>query len=484
MIAAAPARADVEGRLSLTGMILSESQDTGAANPSDAANTLLGYSDLRAVLAGRNLAGGAEFFGDFRLRLSGDFSQADAITGNLPSVVTRGYDGQREYDLRQAWIGRRGDKIDLAFGRIVEREADALRIDGARLTWRFAPGWRASVFGGLFPNPFSRSLTDDYVSATALAGAVGASVQYDYPRLWGSASVVGTLLGGPDDGGPILPTSPNGLSEKEAARVYLTWTNFVRFTSWLDLFHDFVFDVAGSGGAQVTRADLSLNGHFSRLHVAAGYGHYSSLAVEMYLLNLLADRRTFLPGTIENNLIVQRTARDEGRLRADVNPIGHLNVYGDARLRRRALVSPTDDPNFASVQPSTAWDLTLGLRSLGDLKGLRLGAAFTEITDFRAETRLVSVDAGRDFLDGKAAIDLGFVWEGVHDNGAGMSCVSPLDAGCFGAKDGNVYQGGVTLTLLPSRWLILADYRVVVTTNTGAPAILTHIALLRLEVRF
>ncbi len=476
------ARADVSGGLSLTGMVLAEKQD-GAGAPGDASNLMLGYGDLRAWIGGRRLAGGFEFGGDFRLRLTGDLTREDAVTGNLPDATARGYDGGREYDLREAWIGRRGDRVDFAFGRLIEREADALRIDGARMTWRMTPAWRASLFGGFYPNPYARSLLDDYVSATALAGAAGASVAYDYPRVWGSASAVGTLLGGNDDGGKVDPAAPTAQS-RERPRVYLTWTNYLRIADWLDLFHDLVVDVAGAAGAQVTRADVLLHLHVNRLTVAAGYAHYSSLAVEMYLLSLLADRRTYMPGTIENNLIVERTARDEGRLRADVQAIGQLRVYGEARLRRRALVDPADDPAFASVQPLTAWDLTLGVRSAGDLAGLRLGAAFSEIVDYRAETRLLTVDAGRDFARGRVSLDAGFIWEGIRDAGAGMTCAMPLDAGCFGRKSGNTYQGGLTLAVRPGRWLLLADYRLVVSDPDGASALVTHVALLRTELRW
>ena len=134
-----------------------------------------------------------------------DLTREDALTANLP-ITARGYSGGREYDLRELWAGRRGDHIDFAFGRLLIRESDALRIDGARLWWRFSESWQATVFGGLYPNPFARTLTDDYLSKNALAGAAGANIAYNYPRIWGSASLVSTLFGAPDDGGPIPPT--------------------------------------------------------------------------------------------------------------------------------------------------------------------------------------------------------------------------------------------------------------------------------------
>ena len=331
MIAAAPsgARADIDGRLSITGVLLSESQDPpppaapGVPQPpSDASPVMLGYGDLRASLRGRRLGGGFEFGADFRLRITSDFSSEDTIAGNLPTTA-RGYSGGREYDLREAFVGRRGDSIDFHAGRLVIRESDALRIDGLRLSWRFSPAWTASLFGGLLPHPYSRSITQDYVTSadgdgSGLSGAAGGSVAYNYPRLWGSASVGALILGGHDDGGPIDPAKPEGLTQTEAARVYLTWTNYLRIASWLDLFHDLVADVAGPAGAQLTRADVLLHLHVQRFTLALGYDHLSTIAMEMYLLRLLGDRRAYLPGTVENNLVVQRTGRDAGHLRAEV----------------------------------------------------------------------------------------------------------------------------------------------------------------------
>ena len=433
------AHADLNGRLSVTGVVVSESQDPApaAADPrasTDASPVLLGYGDLRASLQGRRMGGGVELGADFRVRITSDLTAEDTVSGNLPAT-SRGYAGGREYNLREAWIGRRGDNVDFAVGRMFIRESDALHVDGLRLSYRATPAWTASIFGGLFPNPYSRSLLTDYQSSSdgsALAGAIGGSVAYSYPRIWGSASVAGLVLGGNSDGSPFDPRAATEMMlaapQGEASRVYLTWTNYLRVASWLDLFHDVVVDAAGPAGAQLTRADVLLHLHVRRFTLAAGYDHLSTIAVEMYLARLLADRTqyaTLTPGTVENNLVVQRTARDEGHLRAEVNPFGRLRIYGDARLRRRALVERSADPAFAGVEPQAAWDVTVGARSAGDLAGLRIGAWFSEITDFRSETRLAGVELGRDFLSERLTIDASFLWEGVRDAGAGASACMP-----------------------------------------------------------
>ncbi len=488
---AAAARADVGGRLSLTGVVVSESSDqSGAA--ADATNTLLGWGDLRGVLEARALPGGIEGRGDFRLRLTGNFSEADAFTGAAQTTAP-GYSGGREYDLRELWAGRRGAQWDVALGRQIVREADALTVDGARVTWRMRPAWQASLFGGGYPNPFSRTFGDDY-NAGQPAFAFGASAAYAYPRIWGSFSAVGTYLGGPDDGGPIDAKNPAAPANRsETPRVYLTWTNYLRITDRLSLFHDAVVDVAGAAGVQLTRLDVGAHGEFGRLRVDAGYDHLSSLAIEMYLARLLRfyDRVNFMAGTIQNNLIVQRTARDEGRLRAAVR-FARVDLYGEGRLRRRALAEGGDDPNFAGVGSDLAGDVTIGARDDGDLLGLRLAASFSEIAGYRAETHLVQLAAGRDFLDERLALDATFAWESNHDfgNGAMPACAvaGPAPGGlatnCFGLRNGAFYQAGATVIVRPSpRWFVIADYLLIYDAADGGQAILGHVAFARVELR-
>lgn len=484
LLCSLPARGDVHARLSLSSLLYTESEDKSGAD-ANASNTTLFYGDLRATLEGRRLGGGFEFKGDFRLRLAGNFDDGAALVGS-PQLTARGYGDGREYDLREAWVGRRGEAWDLGVGRLIVRESDALTVDGARLWWRFHPAWHASIYGGFYPNPYARSLPDAYTSSPALA--FGGDVAWSYPRIWGAASITGTWLGGADDGGPIdpkMPAAPAGRTE--AARVYLTSTNYLRAADWLDLYHDLVVDVAGAAGAQLTRADVGVQLTAGHLRLAAGYGHLSSLAVEMYLVRLLNDRRNFLPDTIQNNLIVQRTAREEGRLRADVR-LAKLDLYGEGRVRRRALLGAAEDPNFAGAGSDLAWDLTVGARDDGDLAGLRLGAAFTEITDFRAETQLVSLDAGRDLLGERLSIDLAFLWEKNRDAAldAAALCPSPatLATACFGRRDGQLYELGGTFAYRPdAHWFLLLDYRLVLDGAEGQSTIVSHVVFARVEVR-
>ncbi len=497
-------------RLSLSGMYLGEMQASPSNAQSDVGPVQLGYGELRAVLDGRRLPGGFEVHLDGRVRITGDFNTESAIAGE-DQTSARGYLGGREYEVRQAWVRRRGDRFDFGFGRLMITEADALKLDGARVWWRFVKHWDLSAFAGFYPDPYSRSVTTDYSDLTFVGGA---DFSYTYDRVWGSFSGVGSYLGGNDDGGALVPTGPSGSPRTENTRSYITWTNYVRFFDWLDLYHDLVLDVAGAAGVQMTRADVMVTARAGK-HVTfhLGYDHLSALAIEMDLRRLLNDRGNYLANTIENNLTVQRTARDEGRAQVEVG-WKKLSFYGEGRVRHRAIVDPKDDPQFVNageqVAPSLAGDATIGLRDRGSLGGMRLGLWATYLRDYRSENALVGFDFGRSFRDEKFSFDAQIVYARTRDQGYGLGCplyftttptgtpsasaLIPTGPGslssCFGGRDGSEYEAGLTLATRPTEhWYALLDYRLVidqsqVTQTANTSNIYTNMLMLRLETRY
>src|SRR5438477_6413713 len=143
-------------RLSLTGRYLAEQEGGIPGRAAQVSSPFeLGYGDLRFVIDGRRLPGKFELHLDGRVRISGEFS-TDAATQGADQVVARGYLGGREYEARQAWVRRRGENWDFAFGRMIVNEADQLRLDGGRLWWRMHKHWDASLYAGTYPNPYSR----------------------------------------------------------------------------------------------------------------------------------------------------------------------------------------------------------------------------------------------------------------------------------------------------------------------------------------
>jgi hypothetical protein len=507
-------------RLSLGGMYMTEQElatkPAGTVGETLASSPLsLAYGDLRLTMDARRLPGKFDFHLDGRVRVTGEYSIDQAVLGKN-QISARGYEGGKEYELRSLWFRRRGDRWDFGFGRLIVNEADALKIDGARVWWRMAKHWDVSLYGGAMPDPYSRSLLSDYKSLFAYVG--GADATYTYDRIWGAMSVNGSGFTGKDDGGPLSALELAGTvtppaRQTETPRVWITWTDYIRIFSWMDLFTDLVFDAAGSAGAQLTRLDALLTMRAgSHVSIRLGYDHLSSYAIEMFLTRFLSDRGAHAPGTIENNLVVQRTARDEARGQVDV-AFGKFGLYGEGRFRRRAMVSLNDDPQLVDsgkqVAPGLAYDATVGVRDRGSLAGLRFNLWASYIGDYRARNIVASFEMGRSWFDERLSIDLVFLYAKTDDAEAGKGVMgapvvcdqsSPIkfSATCYGTRSGSSYEGGLTVAGEPfNHWNAFVDYRLVADQTDGVwgsagmpavavpqPTILTHVLLFRVEARY
>jgi hypothetical protein len=224
-----------------------------------------------------------------------------------------------------------------------------------------------------------------------------------------------------------------------------------------------------------------------------GYDHMSALAIEMWLTRLLSNRVDFLAGTIENNLVINRTARDEGRANLDFT-VGKVSVWAEGRIRHRALVDTKDDPQFINagneVAPGLAYDFTLGVRDRGSIRGIRAGVWYTFIGDYRARNHILEFELGRSFLDERLTVDAMFLYANTRDDAVGQACPSttPLNPSvCWGTRAGDEYEGGVTVTGLAwKHWFGLLDYRILADTQTNSPAkvLYTHMLLFRIEARY
>lgn len=490
-------------RVIAQGGYLTEAENEEDRIRQDKATFSLGWGDLRIIMDARRLPGQFELHLDGRVRISGEYSRDAAIT-QANQTTARGYLGGREYDLREAYFRRRGSKVDFALGRMFVVESDATKIDGGRLWWHIHKKWDASIFAGAYPNPFSRSLSTDYQYGDSYYGgtfAGGLTLNYTYDKFWGSVSGTAAYLGGNDDGGPLDPAAPQGRLATEGVRSFITWTGFERFVHWLDFYHSLVLDVAGAAGVQLTRFNFFTTARAGRFFtLRAGYDHMSSIAIEMFLLNLLQQRRDLmLVNAISNNLLVNRVARDEARLQANVH-FGLVNIFTEGRVRFRSLVNPGEDPQFVDMMgnqaaPGLAWDATAGIRDSGSLRGLRLGTWYTYFNHFRSTSHILGVEIGRSFLDERLSFDLNFLYAKTRDQAAGdmtacgpgqtMPAVTSLIPACYGQRDGASYETALTITGSPSkRWFLLGDYRLVVNTYEPKATLLTHVLLLRVEARY
>jgi len=457
------------GLLSTSALFYREDASEVVAGNDQASPQDLELADLRARLEAGNLAGSRwGGLGDFRLRLTTD------------ELAARGFAGGGEYQLREAHVGRRGDRVDLALGRVVLREVDAIRVDGGSLVLR-SPGraWEVGAFAGAYPDPLSRSLDTDYARGGEGAGpplAGGAWAAYATGRHHGGFGLAG-----------IAPRDAVGASDPQPTRVFASASGYHLVGERLDVFHYLVADVAGPSGAELLSANLGANWRTgSLLRVEAGLSHMSTYAVEIYVRDLLEtpDPDPEAGAPAQNNLAIVRMASDEGRLAAVLSLPRRTDLHGEVRLRRREALGDARLPmEIAGLEADDQVDVSGGLRQRDSLLGLDLSGVVISIRGRRTASTFATVRAHRALVDGRLDLELE---SGLVDYSDRCAADDPT---CTGDLDGRTWRGGVELVLLPARgWLFLGDYRFAWNTADRAgmaqPDILSHTLFLRIQRTF
>ncbi len=459
----------VRGLLSTSGFFYHEEAPRVVPGNDQESPQDLVFADVRARLEAGNLAGSRwGGLGDFRLRLTQD------------ELSARGFEGGGEYHLREAYVVRRGQTIDLFAGRQILREVDAIRVDGAALRLRSRSGpWEYGVFAGFYPNPLSRSLDTDYDRGDGGAGppaAGGAWAAYNTGRNHGGFGI-----------GGVAPRDAADRVDPEPTRVFASWNGYTMVGERLDLFHYVVADLAGREGAELLSAQLGANWRTSdRLRIEAGFGHMSTYAVEIYVRDLLEkpDPQPETGAPVQNNLALVRIASDEGRLGAVLSLPGRVDLHAQVRLRRRDALSDAELPmEIAALGADTQLDLSGGIRQRDSLLGLDLSALVIAIRGDRTATTFATLRAHRVLWRGRldAELEAGAIDYADRCDGSDLTCTGQLD--------GRTYRAGGQLALVPSaRWLFLSDYRFAWNTAERAgmeePDIRSHTIFFRAQRSF
>jgi hypothetical protein len=471
------------GRVSTTGVLYDESSDAlvdpvlNVGDDPASGQTIL-YGDLRGRIEAAHIQGGKwDAVGDFRLRLPAD------------ELSARGWLGGSESDLREAYFLRRGKKTDLALGRLILRDLDASTVDGVKLIHRPSRAFELGAFAGLYPNPFSRSLSTDYVPDRApqdMPAATGAWGGYRTATAHGSIGVAG-----------IFPQDDEDAPDPDPTRAFATASGYWRARPGVDLFHYLVVDLVGRGGTQLMNAQLGLHWRASDvLVVEAGASHMSTYAIELYLRDYLEAPDTPTPGRVQNNLFIARMASDEGRLGATyLVRKQRVDVYGQVRYRSRGMIASDDLPaEIADLPPDTQLDVSGGVRQRRSIAGLDLGLSFLYIDGDRTSTQAVTARVRRGFLDDRIDVDLDATYLAYSDTCAFAPGGIPSEANCSGTADGTIVEvGGAAVWRRDKHWLFLADYhystnsataRSAAGVETAEPTIVGHTFFARAQYSF
>lgn len=455
------------------------------------------YTDLRGQLDARHLKGSSwDARADARIRVTpqGDFAvQAGAYGGD-------------EYEVRELYLKRYGQKSDLSFGRQYVLEAAAIKIDGLRIDYDASDRWRYIGFVGLYPDRTSRSVLDDYPKAAPLVlggepgsrilpVAGGAAAAYRYQRYYGSVGATAIMPRGDEQ--------LEGAPRAERPRVYFSSSGYYRRTAQLDFYHFVVLDIEGSGGRGLTNLSAGVNyrPNFNlRLNASVH-------RVDTETLNVQAQTRLEeaapLENTVINNLEVARISSESARVGASAALAEQrFEVSVSGMLRRRPEIQVARAPAEPIVFPAAqAAEVTLGVVDRRSFKGYRAHGGFTRVFGFgeenlyRSEANILRLGAGKEFKQGLGEYELDLSYLSSTDEGRDVACdvLNPLT--CFGTSKVNTLSiGGTVFYRIKRDWFLIGNASLAsqgITTvdtlgmqETSQPRILITSAFFRAAYRF
>jgi hypothetical protein len=399
------------------------------------------FTDLRSQFDVLHIGGGRwDFRFDGRARLMNDPPNRTPDAGiDYGTRVQGGLFGKNEYEVKELWLVRTGERADLFFGRQIVADLGAVKFDGFRLDYAQSEKITILGFGGAYPLRGSRSITTDYGPGKnddnvdigrviPLVGGGGAA--YRTEKSYGA---VGAVV--------IYPL------KAEPPRIYASANGYFRRSGNLDLYHYTIIDLYGSAGFALT--NLSLGANFKpsqRLRLTASLSRVDTETLNTTAQNFLLDPQT--GGIIRNDIEVLRVASDQARVgvSASFGKVQQIEVSTAVAVRRRPEVALSDGVSAMTTQvfpPSQSvevWAQALHR----NLKGYRLGLDFSRIFALgaggagnayaRSASLGVRAFAAKDFKSGRGEweAELGYT-SAKDDNVGGLCDLNNLET-CYGGS--------------------------------------------------
>jgi hypothetical protein len=451
-------------RFDVTAGAFVESQlgEAPVENTSIASPNSIYWLDLRAKVDARHIQGSrVDGMIDMRARLNPD-----------PSAPSRGYRGGEEYDLKEGHFTWRGETTNVALGRQILRDVDAQTIDGLTVVQELSKRYELGAFAGLYPDPFSRSIYDDYKVTVysdeglpigseyvrPLPVAAGGWTGYRYSRAHGALGAA-AILPRNDDPPLGMPMAP----PRSENRVLLTSHGYWRTLQSVDVIH-YVVAEGRTKSSLPTLVNGQLILHWrpsDRVLLEAGASRMSSYAVEVYLRDLLERLHPYVgmcpdmtTRCVQNNLEVIRIASSEVRAGGNYLFAGpRVDVHAQLRYREREGLAVPE--GLLVFNADTQYDVSVGLRKKRAIGGFDVGASAVAIRGERTAANMVGLRASRA-LQGSLFLDLDAGYS-QYEDGCVASMLDPRT--CDGTARGYTYKGGVLGTWQRDlHWLVIADY--------------------------
>ncbi len=456
----------VQGSLTSSTFLWGESgggkypEITGTAGANGTSPSRL-WTDLRLQTDFRHIGGGrwdARIDGRIRLVSSPDFGssfdQAVPATPNPPSQphIQSGLLGQNEYDLRELWLVRNGERTDLTFGRQYITDLAAVKIDGLRFDYASSAKLTYLGFAGLFPFRGSRSIDSDYVQlkdpvtgkdAGQFIGTGGFGAAYRTPKAYGAF------------GGVVQQAIDGG----DQTRIFGTANGYYRVNPVLDLYHFVLLDlVATNGGAQFTNASGGLNYKPNeRLRMTVNLNHVDT---ETLAIQAGAYLDTPQPNqAVQNHIILSRLATESARgsISAGLGNLERFEITVAGTFRRRPAFNlyPTVEGSGAvnlRLAGERGYEVSASIVDRHSIKDARIGVEVLQtfgsggVTYNHEDVFVLRGFVGHELMSGRGEWEIEGSYSTSKDSNVGVACmaVGPEDT-CFGSANGSVIAVGGTL---------------------------------------
>jgi hypothetical protein len=482
----------VQGSIASSSFAYAEtSSDLGPMLGSAGAKFSRLFTELRLQTDFRHIAGGKW---DARIDSRARFVTDPPATSRFsvtPTRIQSGFNGQNEYEVREAWIVRSGKRSDLFFGRQFIADLGALRIDGLRVDYAQSEKLTLIGFGGLYPVRGSRSITTDYVQlqdnnlnpAGRLVGSGGFGVAYRTLNMHGAVGGVAIV--------PFAAESP---------RVYATSNGYYRGGSKIDLYHNAIFDAFGSAAPALT--NLSAGANYKptqRLRVTASFNRVDTETLNVQANAFLADEAPGAANKVLNETYISRLSTNAGKLgvSASLGQTQRFEISTAVNYRYRpefqliAADGTALNPPFPAAQGIDVFFSAVDRQSFANLRiGADVSRSFAagKVAFQRSEVLAIRVFAARELKGGRGEWEAEIGYSNTKDVAGGNACTS-LDQ-CLGSSSGVIVSAGGNIYYRISRDLfalgnLFLNRQVVTTTMQGIdPAILSLTGFARIAYRF
>lgn len=431
------------------------------------------FSELRLQTDFRHIGGGKwDARVDARIRLVSNPADTDFTNAIMPQTdrttptrIQSGFNGMNEYDLRELWLVRNGERSDVFLGRQYITDLGAIKIDGVRVDYASSNKFTILGFAGAFPERGSRSITTDYPDlrdnqldpAGKLVGALGGGAAYRTVNAYGAIGGVAEI--------PFQAEKP---------RIYATSNGYWRYGSAIDFYHYAILDLVNQNygnGTILTNLSLGLNYKPSpRLRMTVSFNRVDTETLNVQANAYLNPADGNL-NVVQNEAYIQRLSTNNARasVSAGLGQLQRFELTAAATYRYRPdiTLTPPAAPDGTAGTPvqldaESGVDLYASITDRHSIKDARISFDISRtiglgsVAYARSEVLAARFAAAHEFHDGEGEWEAELSYANTTDKSKGITCADLTQ--CYGASTGTIISiGGNIYFRINRNWFLMGS---------------------------